>query len=196
MELLEKITLYDILGYTLPGGIALYILCGYTIETDLTTFGIVIYIAMSFLLGILISEASAIVTERVKKSKKIRNKIWDSIGLEEKIVGKALEKANVLEKNIKFDKEKLWEYYTYIYSDIQVDKTYNRIHNYASAALLYKNMVLVSAIAVFMYGKEGILELKVGGAIGAMILFAIRWYRFEKKKQCYAISWYVEKYIK
>lgn len=194
MQLLEKITLYDILGYALPGGILLYIIKGYDVQQEFSTFGIIVFIAMGYLVGILISQLAAWVTGLVEKIPWFKANMWKKVGLKPEMVSKALEKAkmHLTGKTFK-DEENVWKHFNIIYSDIQTDTVYRRIHNYASAALLYKNMAAVSLACAVKYGLERNYKPILVSLLIAVI-FAMRWYRFETKKKGYAINWYVEKY--
>lgn len=189
MELLEKITLYDLLGYTLPGGVVLYMLGEYSMQDELSLFGVICYVSFSFLLGILISQISAFTTEILKKD---MCSLSDA-GINKSIAIKALNNAKIVETQ-NMEEREIKEHYINMYSDIQADKNYGRIHNYASAALLYKNMVVVSFVGIVYYGlKED--DVSVILAFVALCLFAYRWYRFEKKRINYTINWYVKKYV-
>lgn len=43
MELIEKITLYDLLGYTVPGAVFLFVLSGFSFQTELSLFAIIAF---------------------------------------------------------------------------------------------------------------------------------------------------------
>ena len=189
MELLEKITLYDLLGYTLPGGIMFYMVSGYDMQQKLTLFGLICYISFGFLFGILLSEFSAFVTEHLKGE---LCSLSDA-GISKEIATKALNNAKVVE-NLNLTEEEIKKHFVNMYSDIQIDKNYGRIHNYASASLLYKNMVVVSFIGILHYAFCGNCT-NVIIAFCSLGLFAHRWYRFEKKRFIYTINWYVKKYV-
>lgn len=92
------------------------------------------------------------------------------------------------------------QYMKQMYSDIQSDKEYRRIHNYASAEVMYKNLALaipISAVLLCtyypdcMWGKGIVL---VSGIIGMYISW-MRCKRFCGKKQEYTVCWYAEKYL-
>lgn len=209
MELLEKITLYDILGYTFPGGITLYILNKYNFEQKFSTFGIIIFIVMSFLVGVLISEiASWFFTKLFSQRKKFQNKIWKKTGLDCSVIAKALKNSGSIEdENSINDASEVSEHFINMYSDIQTDKEYSRIHNYASAGLLCKNMAIVSFICAiqFLFDKCSVCSdicstfidkelMKIIVSIAALIIFSLRWIKFERKKISYTINWYVQKH--
>ena len=80
-----------------------------------------------------------------------------------------------------------------MYSEIQADSQYSRLHNYASAELLYKNMVVVSVLAMGIgVGQQNMTEIIIGAV--SVVLFARRWIRFAERSRGYAICWFVQKY--
>lgn len=190
MELLEKITLYDILGYTLPGGIVLYVVGNYNMTQSLSVFGIICFMTFSFIIGILISQISSMIAKCFTKN------ICDlnEAKVTDRLVSKALFNAKILENDAVLDETALKEYFVNMYSDIQTDKNYIRIHNYASAALLYKNMCIVSFVCGGYYIVSK-CSWEIVISFVAMVLFAYRWYQFEKKKRGYTLNWYVNKYV-
>lgn len=121
----------------------------------------------------------------------------EELEMSERVVSNALKKAGKMgegevEFNIKLD---LWKYYTNMYSDIQADKDYVRIHNYASAALLYRNMTLSILLCLCTFILQNRLSWQMAFLLlTAMIFFAIRSFRFEKRVVRYTINWYVVKY--
>ena len=195
MELLEKITLYDLLGYALPGSIVLYKVMDYDGTTEVSTFGIVCFCVLAYVFGITISEISAFITKGVEGICFKRSKLCTKTGVSKKRVEKALQKANVItdRENLAQDKD-VWNYYGNMYSDLQIDKDCGRLHNYAAGVLLYKNVALSAIIC-------GILELTESGIgvnsiVCCIIAFccAHRWYRVKGKLITYVFNWYVIKY--
>lgn len=198
-SVVEKITLYDILGYVMPGSLIVLTIGGrfivsggkevislYESFSGFITYG---FILLSFICGILVSELGRIV---------IQGKAEKNFSVPDAVVRKALANAKV----IKSENEtvKIEDYIRYMYSDIQSDSNYKRIHNYASAEVMCKNLtvaVLFSAIAASTY--DGLLFCERGLIIlfGMALAFLLwhRYRRFDQKKQNYAVSWYVEKYI-
>lgn len=198
MEVLQKLTLYDLLGYALPGCVLLFSLSTENSEdlTKMEVGGVLLFIAFGFLTGIMISEFMRWVEMLIGKfiAKKQWNAIWNKYALSCERMERALKKAHILDRienvtdNMIFSK-----YKTAIYADIQADSKYSRIHNYASLALLCKNMFLVTVICVIDGIIKNSFEEGLFGAIG-LCCFGIRWQRFSSKKIGYAICWFLEKY--
>lgn len=197
MELLEKITLYDLLGYTLPGCILLYVLGVFeTPGSEAGFFSVLVFIVIGYVTGILISEASAWLTGGKIISEKLRRTAEKKIKPDPETVKRALMKANVLpDPAPAADMDLVWNYFAVMYADIQIDGSYSRIHNYASAVPLYKNMAVVSAVCIVAYAlRQQWIFCAVSAA--AAVLFVHRWRRFEIKKILYTVSWYAQKYSK
>lgn len=202
MELLEKITLYDLLGYTVPGAVLLFVISGLNFQADLSLFAIIAFGVASYLVGNLLSEVTYYIVALIWKNKKIRSAMYleselEELEMSERVVSNALKKAGKLREsetgfNIKVD---LWKYYMNMYSDIQADKDYVRIHNYASAALLYRNMALSILLCLFIFIFQNRLSWQLAFfLLIAVIFFAIGWFRFDKRVVRYTIYWYVVKY--
>lgn len=81
MNLLEKITLYDLLGYTLPGCVMLYILKipKKLVEGNGTQINTIYYIAIGFLAGIILSELSNLLTALYKGRPQTKKRIEDKV---------------------------------------------------------------------------------------------------------------------
>lgn len=207
-SIFEKVTLYDILGYMLPGSlIMLTIVCVMVINqgTSINQLGDLMslydklsgifwygFLLLSYLCGILLSEISRMlkpaitfVWSKVKEATKRKKQnasekpAEDRNEMDRKNYPVSAEAITAALKNAKViadgnGEEDIEKHISYMYGVIQSDKNYKRIHNYASAEVMYKNM----AFAVFI--SAGI--------------FWHRHKRFCKKKQDYAISWFVEKY--
>lgn len=197
MELLEKITLYDLLGYTLPGCVLLYVLGVFEDPgSGAGFFSVMVFIVIGYVTGILISEASAWLTGGKTFSEKLKRTAEKKIKPDPETVKRALMKANVLpDPAPAADMDLVWNYFAVMYADIQIDGSYSRIHNYASAVPLYKNMAVVSAVCIVAYALRQQWIFCVVSAAAA-ILFVHRWRRFEIKKILYTVSWYVQKYSK
>lgn len=197
MNLLEKITLYDLLGYTLPGCVLLYILnfsekLG---EGNPTQINTIYYIASCFLAGIILSELSNFLTAIYKRRPQTKKRIENKLEIHPSKIKKALSNAGLLTKNeTAVDKELLWKYFTNMFSDIQIDNKYSRILNYASAELLYKNMALVCIICAAVYWHRS-LCMEMWLSLTASAVFFKRWQAFYERKILYAVYWYVHKYI-
>lgn len=203
MEILQKLTLYDLLGYAVPGAVLLLILGenNWNELSDRGTAGGILILLFGFLSGIVISEIMQGL-EWIQYSffgKKQWKNLCTQYSLSGKRMKQALEHAYILkESDMNSDEENDFmeecrEYRKAIYADIQVDPKYSRIHNYASAALLYKNMLFVSVFYVVNdFCAKQFREIVVGAII--VLCFYTRWMRFESKKMGYAACWFLEKY--
>lgn len=208
-SIFEKITLYDVLGYFVPGSLVMLAVCGIFLSSadngvpvlyrnyqSLFVYG---FILVSYIIGILLSEISRRIMEHGRGN--------GDLPIADKVIEQALIKAGVIasqddrseaDRNEGFHAAK---YLKLMYNDIQSDSNYKRLHNYASAEVLYKNLALaipVGAIALCIYfpkcllGKAAILAL---GILGMKIAWD-RCKRFYQKKQDYAVCCYVEKYCR
>lgn len=239
MELLQKITLYDLLGYALPGCVLLYIWKWSDVFAagDVPASAMIVFVGLGYLAGILIAELSELVSGIWKKSKRAKAAIEKEMEIAPETIRKALFNAGVLRETdeagentanagiadrnaantdsadrstinaantanadsaanvcTEDDYGLLWNYFTNMYADIQTDKNCSRLHNYASAELLYKNMACVSAISAgrFLWGQQWVAMLL---AVAAAVLFLNRWRRFTQKKVLYTVYWYAAKYL-
>jgi len=212
MELLQKLTLYDLLGYTLSGIIFLWVCVsnGFLPELEQAQYtGGSEYwcalIILGYIAGIVIAELVEFISGGLEKIKEIRGsekQYWNRII---KIYGISKEELEAALKNAKKDNndiaqcnsagDLLYQYRSYIYSDIQTDEKYSRLHNYASAELLYKNMTAVFAAASIMAVVQHELPKVIICVIG-MICFFIRFMQFKERKVGYAACWYIQKYSK
>lgn len=229
---LEKITLYDILGYLLPGSV-LMILVSYgagqaemSIDpgwwSDSEGFGYFVFFLTSYLVGIVLSEIMTWVWRVCKwllsvlkqkcpktvgvifgriinfltkgKGKKCTN-IWNAE------IEEALVKSGVKSGSDKFKKgmEKATlekEYIQYMYGCIQGIDKYKRIHNYASAQVLYKNVAGALFIGAFFTWRfcdaDNLWMIIVCIIMG--LIFIGRGIRFQKKKFKYTVIWFLEEF--
>lgn len=201
----EKITLYDILGYVMPGSVIAVSVCGkvlmnyqekavdlYENFNGLFTYGFILF---SFVCGVLMSELSRRFLQwREKKIEDDKKKI--EFPVPEETVKSALIKANVIEEPTVDVKQ----YLEYMYGDIQSDKAYKRVHNYASAEVMYKNLAPSTLVSTIIVSSCFMRDFCI---MGLIVVFGIicawcfwkRRERFCEKKQKYVIGWYVEKYI-
>lgn len=74
-----------------------------------------------------------------------------------------------------------------------MDTNYNRIHNYASAETMYKNLAL--AVGMVILGIEKMLTLKLVFVLRVGVVVLIRrCVRFADKKAQYSLVGFMEKY--
>lgn len=206
MQLLEKITLYDILGYAMPGNLLLIALTGNKIPQMLKWipkemqnhmfYFILVFIVCGYFSGIALSEISNLLGKKLWEVKIVRKTTLPSL----EHISKALKNAGVVGKKEQISEDDLREKYcSIIYNDIQTDVKYNRIHNYKSAELMYRNMIFVVFIGgiwiVFMYPLNGCIRLTVSLIMILFVsLFYRRWLRFLEKTIRYPVEWFVLKY--
>ena len=210
MELLQKLTLYDLLGYTLPGTVLLELLQwnmhGGKLKICHPTSYWVMLIVLGFLVGTIISEATEKIIRCVKKGytwvredvlhcdkESFLGKICKECGVNEKQLAQKLTGKNMLTNidksidDIKF--EDMEKYMSWIYALVQHDPQ-GRIHSYASGALLYKNMILVSAVAL-VYGTAIRSIPEIVTAIIGIVAFSMRYSKFNRKKYGYSLCWFL-----
>lgn len=203
MDLLQKITLYDLLGYAVPGTLLLWLFKwdGKVSQIkDLSGMEIgswIVLLAIGYMAGIVISEFMNQLRHLCKKNEEaVKWKtICETYGISEENLRRALHNTGLIKNYHGMEQlyEALGKYKKYIYSDIQTDPVYNRIHNYASARVLYKNMVAVSMAAI-VFGLFQCVRIKIIiGVIGA-VGFAMREKRFEEKQAGYSLCWFVQKH--
>lgn len=229
---LEKITLYDILGYLLPGCVLMILVsygagqAGMSLDpgwwSDSEGFGYFVFFLISYLIGIVLSEImrwvwevcewlrsvlkqkcpetdsvifSRIMSFRKREKGKKRTDIWN----EE--IEEALLKSGVKSRTDKLkdgmEKESLdKKYLKYMYGCIQGIDKYKRVHNYASAQVLYKNVAGALLIGLFFTQYFCDVDnpwLSVVCIIMGVV-FIERSIRFEKKKCEYAVIWFLTEF--
>ena len=208
MELLQKLTLYDLLGYTIPGIIFLWCCVGNGFLYDLVLLednGTVYWLVMviiGYIAGMAIAEIMEFFTkmigwlcERFKLDKKYWNYLCKVYGISKAELKRALKEAkqdgieqcNGAGKILK-------KYRSYIFSDIQTDEKYSRLHNYASAELLCRNMMAVFIAALVMELQAPALPEVVICIIGT-VCFAFRFMQFKERKMGYAACWFIQKHM-
>lgn len=203
MEVLQKLTLYDLLGYAVPGGMLLLIcnISGVDGLASISGTELILFLIPAFLTGIMISEVSHGMSRMIDKL--TEDKQWKEISqrhaLTKDKIANALANANYIraEDDVSDDASKDVEYVKrympVMFADIQCDPKYSRIHNYASALLLYKNMVVVSAAGVIVgIVRQSFYEIIIGAV--AFLCFFSRSSRFNRKEIVYTICWFLEKY--
>ncbi len=214
----EKITLYDILGYLFPGSVLMLLfLFGVDAKTVVgffekwnvgNGFMYLAFFLVSYLIGIALSELMTYVWKVgfgiYRRFSKGSNRNCKRV--EEKYSPEEI--ADVLSKiGIKDEKEIIKStigvsfrerYMQYIYGVIQGKEEYKRIHNYASAYVLYKNVtgaLMIGAVYILIsMGRSHLLFCVV--CILLAIIFAVRATRFQNKKEDYAIIWFMETALK
>lgn len=211
-SVLEKATYYDFYGYLIPGSVVVMTWVFATaykngVQNLLLYKGLFFYLfiavcLISFVFGILLSEIARMLYDLLSnKDRKHLSK--DSLGIDYGKIEEALVNAGTLERHkrhVIFSEVDVSKYMKFMYSDIQSDAVYKRIHNYASSVVLYKNLSCASVasgmILAYSGGKVcyGLIELCIS-LIVFMILFH-RAERFSKKKDVYTVCWYVQKYTR
>ena len=204
---LQKITLYDILGYLLPGSAFLILVLYGMGEEKLSVFlgqwaddqG-VLYFAFfvaAYLVGIVLSEIMRWIWPVIRKLYKKR----PETGLSDEEIAEALKKSGKLEGKGEIKRkvrEDLDSYYMqYMYGIIQKSEDNKRIHNYAPAQVLYKNVsgaLFLGALFSIIFGHGAAIWL-YAACFFMSIVFLIREARFEQKKNKYTVIWFVEKYL-
>lgn len=202
MELLQKLTLYDLFGYTFPGVIALLLFYGdvsYLAE-ELTLGGLVLLAVLGYVAGVMITELAECLECLVKKilgESKIKaywEKLCGDYGITDVKVNDALLQAKLIE-NAQNDSAGVVarKYRTYMYSEIQTDSQYSRLHNYASAELLYKNMAVTAVLAIGAgVVQQNTAEIIIG--VVSAVLFVRRRICFAERSRGYTLCWFVQKY--
>lgn len=156
--LIEKITLYDLLGYALPGSILLgasaYICMKfngslqsmYSTYKDALGYFFTVLLILGYVTGMLIAEITDWIIHFSKKGldfdtkQYFRDKNLNYVQIEQ-----TLAKAGYLKNGDKIlGEDDLVKYLPSMYGNIQSDAKYNRLHNYASSKLICKNMTFVS----------------------------------------------------
>ncbi len=199
----EKVTLYDLLGYMVPG--AVFVLLGITeplfrlgsdeqkILSDFEGYFMTVFVIISYTSGIVLSEIARWVSCLIDKvfGRKYTFENTEAVKL-------ALEKSHLV------DRQKLQgaldsrKYFKIMYGVIQQEKDYGRIHGYASSEILYKNLAMAFGLnAILRIGFSKIYSVPGGIIICSAIavIFFIRWRRFRDKKVKYTELWFRKKYI-
>lgn len=206
-NIIEKITLYDLLGYTVPGTI-LVTIWGYVYLNNICMidsfldcckdYAGYLFTALficGYVIGIAISELTYILSKIIEKREWFMKE--NEIGIiGYNIIAKALKQAGLIQdeneiKNMK-DAQK---YIRCIYGIMQADSKYSRLHNYASSELICRNLSFVAlncGIAVFCVTNKYIAILF--GIILAGI-YMERWKKQHWRKKFYTVSWFVDKYL-
>lgn len=209
MEILQKVTLYDLLGYAVPGTCLLTVILGICVygsdvvfQTDYVGYLCGIIILFGYVIGIAISEVTDAFLKRFLKKTNWFKTDQKDLEVRPEVLAAALEKAGLKQAVLEMtnqDNDLLDKYQSFIYADIQADPDYSRVHNYASAALICKNMAFVSFVTtiegtLFAIGNWPLLILIVGIGIILIWAFMSRWRKNYWRKYQYANAWFIQKY--
>lgn len=240
-NILEKITLYDILGYLFPGSVLILMISAALVKagrnslpgqwSENTFFLNLGFFMISYLAGIALSEVTEwlqMLVDRMvqmgkrqhkkdepqqetdgenakksgkgSKSGKPRN---SGLGLalpesmEEQIIS-ALSKSGIRE-NENTIRSRLQEdkgaYSQYMYGIIHNRSDCKRVHNYGSAYVMCKNIaaaLFVGTVVMIWEGNIGVWYC--AGSFFISVLFAVRGYRFMKKRDLYVMLCFVDRF--
>lgn len=198
----EKVTLYDLLGYMVPG--AVFVLLGITerlfllspneqkMLSDFEGYFMTAFVIISYVLGVVLSEIARWGSCIMEK---IYRKNYTFINTE--VVKSALEKSHLVDRQELQGVLDSKKYFKIMYGVIQQEKDYGRIHGYTSAEILYKNLTMAFLLNFML--RIGFPEgySIPGGTIICLaiaVIFFIRWMRFRDKKVNYTVLWFVKKY--
>ncbi len=220
-SLIEKITLYDILGYCIPGSIliglsgAAFLLENggyksfYDTYKESIGYGLLVLLVLGYVAGMLIAEITDIIIRSCKET--LNYDVKEELRvIDFKCVEQALKKAKYISKDMKLrGVEDVLKYISGMYGDIQSDIKYNRIHNYSSSKLVCKNLAFVSfcgflivlnhfiqSFELMFCSDVNILKviLVISGWCVAGILFIRRWKKNYIKTNFYTVIWFIDKY--
>ncbi len=207
---LEKITLYDILGYLVPGSLLMVLILGGGIgrEKMLSYLGqwgdykgvlYFTFLLLSYLVGIVLSEVMAwfwkcklfkVLIQKVRKCLGKENKIFEIISTEQ--IVNALQNSGISGDRVllksQVENSFMERYFSYVYGIVQKCDDCKRVHNYASAYVLYKNVA-----GALIFGGIAVLYNNIeNGWIGILcvvmsVVFVIRGVEFQDKRNGYAI---------
>lgn len=223
-SLIEKITLYDILGYFIPGSLFLCLLVFGTlpeflkltldISNECMAYVGFVLVVFSYVFGIAISTIARWGCSLIRWICKTLPFVNIDIKVESDTIESALIKSGVSKSEIDLQKKELGvnkgksvalikAFSTRVYADIQTDTDYKRIHNYASSEAMYKNLAFACwSGAVIPYVLKKIADLQINSRMNLFcvfeiilgIIFLFRWNRFYRKKVEYTWYWFVKKY--
>lgn len=202
-SVIEKITLYDLLGYTVPGTILvsaavyLFYLRDHGEEAaayaQFSGYLFTALVFLGYLAGIAVAEIFAVISSLFRKCGWFQkgNGIAD-IGFDG--ITKALIHAGVLARGSSVSSaDQVMKHMGYMYGTVQADPKYARLHNYASSELVSGNMSMVSAVCAGMYVYiTRDWRILVFGLLLAGI-FLMNYHKMYWRKHFYVICWFVEK---
>jgi hypothetical protein len=216
-SIIEKITMYDILGYMVPG--LLFLILGFS-ETifksvsngkfqiekfgDFSAIIMLVVMVVAYASGIAMSEMMRWLCILFQKLAPKQMKSSDIHSFNPQVKQALKNSKYLLNEDEKGDVDIDYadKYFEAMYADIQADKNYSRIHNYASSECFYKNLAMATALGfvvnVFVLGGNygGIAEpcQETVVAVILVVVFLKRYARFVGKKKWYTMRWFVEKY--
>lgn len=223
-SLLEKITLYDILGYFIPGALFWSLLiCGMFPEfkkitseiggDNITYFGF-IFVIFSYVFGIAISSVSRRICWVIQNFGNKNHLDNINITVNPSVLEAALIRSGISESEIEKENNKLKDrnektsslvkaFSARVFADIQTDTNYKRIHNYSSSESMYKNLAFAFfGGAILPYILKHFADLEVSSQMNLFciieiiigVIFLFRWHRFYRKKIEYTWYWFIKKY--
>lgn len=203
MDLLQKFTLYDLLGYTVPGCILIWV-CGesgikwfsWVKDTgEAGTWTIFMLLCLGYILGIVMAEFMEWILRKTG-GLKISLEAFEKYNVNDNRIRQALQNAGMIDEKEQGSGFALFiKYKGEMYSRIQAQDKYQRIHNYASSELLCKNMIFVS----FIFLLNSVFKVDISGIILGIIIFLCfltRRKNFQEKKMGYCLGWFLNEYNK
>lgn len=202
---IEKITLYDLLGYALPGSLPVFTLAAFKLGEASTEellrikdfYALLIFVCIiaGYIVGIVISEFSNVLLNYKEKKLATVCLTEEKIRVPYNTLAKGLKNAGAVENvEIIGSFEKTMEYWGFMYAMISTDAAYKRIHNYASSETMYKNLsaaLLVNSLIILIsYGLSSYILIN---CICIFLLF-LRWKKFWMLKKVYTVYWFIDKY--
>lgn len=214
---IEKVTLYDILGYLIPG-IVFEILTGLEIileillntgnvvqlkeaekyVTDINGIVMLAFVVLAYCIGIMISELASI-TERMIVKKCFKLRLSDKLVIDLEAIKAALKKSKLIQEEVTENDIKSGKYERLMYADVQINDKCKRIHNYVSAKIMYRNLMFSIVISVLVnvlvrtHGYD-LFHVTYMGQICcvAAVIMWMRWIRFYAKCKEYTLYWFLE----
>lgn len=196
-DILEKLTLYDFLGYAFPGSIVVLTLvfcCGnvafWKAYKDLLPYITFAAGILSYLSGLLLSEATAEIQLLFKE--KALQKEFEEWSDERTFIAAAIKKHRNDSNPVEINNVKHWEKcMKYMYSAVQIAPETKRVHNYASTEVMCRNLSLACLVSGV------ILSIRFSWYVVLAVLpFALlmkkRAKRFGQKKRAYTIYWFLQ----
>lgn len=204
---LEKLTLYDLVGYTIPGTLCVLIFGGYiwgekisdilksNIFSEYKIYIILGLLIMGYLAGIIVTEIGDWAVGVLKKLDDVEAGIgYEKIGYD--LIKAALVESGAISVGASICMEEDVDIYMgYMYGELQTDSKYSRLHNYASMELLCQNMLIATAALIAWWVKAGFTYGIVGGLF-VEYLFYRRWKLCYQRKKFYVAAWFVQKHQK